>query len=747
VPLKGGDEGSQQGAGQGLAASGKQHRALGHGGRIEYIIENIARDHERALMIAEHNEVGKHLLALALDMGMDDVISIDNPEKRGVLKPGEKSYDVQHQGNSIASFKTREAAQVFISAMKKTGFGIVESKGDPFVQYVARPQLQENEVLIYLSGNTVRLTIKDPILAREYKNLGIEQLGLIYEVGRGVNTWLSKAYTAYNPEFLLRNIRRDFTAGLINITADYGGKMAALAAKNYLGVSKDLLLYTMTGKQTKLIEDYRAYGGNVGAAYLSDIERLGKDIKHNFQKATGVIELVREGEKTAAARVAFEKSIGGMMGWVEHLNAVGENAMRLAVFKAMVDSGKSKKQAAVAAKGMTLNFNKKGEIGSQMGALWLFYNPAAQDVARLMKTLFTSEHRGKAWAIVGGLAMLQFLSGIMQFGDDEDGEYRRIPANIRNRNFIISTGKDSYINWDLPYGFGWFFGIGNAMYENYLGIDKGKIGIGLAAGFMENFSPIGSPLEAHGEWNPANIAPFTPLKDALLFHGNRTAFGSPIMPESDSDKKKPDHLRMWKGTKGGVADAAATWMNDITGGTKTRPGYVDVSPETLKWVVSTVGGGTATFISDSAHLAILGGRAALTDDRENVAGLKPDVREIPIVRGVVKQESIQWYRAQFYASSKEALKAKDAFDLARKERDVDAIKDMTKEDKSLVALAGAVTNFNKAIKVLRDREVSIQTDREHSEGWKRAQIREVEEKEEELYVKFFKLHEGKTRKH
>lgn len=742
VPLKGGEEtGTQQGAGKGYSVNGKQKRALGHGERLEYIVENIARDRERALLLAEHNEVGKHLLALALDLGNDDIISIGKPEKRGVLMPGKSSFDVQYHGSSIATFTNKQDALTFIRTDGRAGYAIVESKGDPAVQYMATGQLGANEALVYVGGHAIRVQINDDILAREYKKLGVERVTMIFEIGREVNTWLSKAYTGYNPEFILRNIRRDLTTGLVNVTADYGGTVAGRAAKLYLGSLMEATYYSMTGKASPMVDLYRKHGGNVGAAYLSDIERIGQDIKHNFDRATGVIGVAKEGRYGAASRVAFEKTIGGMMGWIEHLNAGGENGMRLAVFKALIGSGKSPEEAAVAAKGMTLNFNKKGEIGSQMGAMWLFYNPAVQDAARLTKTLLKSDHKAQAWAIVGSLAMFQFLSGLLQYGDDDDGEYRRIPQQIRMKNFIIRTGPGTYLTWDVPFGFGWFFGIGNAAYEAYLGVDKQKIGIHLAAGFLDNFSPIGNPVEDNGEILPANIAPFTPFKALAQFWDNKTNFGNPIMPDNKYAPNTPDHLRMWKGTKGGAYDQATQWLNDMTGGTKTRPGAIDVSPETLKWMMNTIGGGTAIFMGDTLSLAVLGGRAALTEDRENVPGLAPEIREIPIVRGVVKKESIQWYRTQFYEAQKEALKAKEAFNLAWKEGDTEAFDKVGPREKGLQELAMAVSFFQESIKWSRDREVAIQTDKERSEGWKRNQLDIVEKEEMKLYKDFFAISE------
>jgi len=745
VPLRGGENEGFIYTGKGRSAGGKQKRAMGHGERDEYIVENIARMREHAYLEAEKNLVGKHLLALALDMNNSDVISVNKPEKRGAVMPGKKMWVVEDKGYPVASFGKKAEAQQYINALGRNNLVAVERMGDPQVQYFSRPMLADNEVAVYVSGQMVRLQLNDTILAQEYKKLGIDRVTGIMEVGRTINRWLSKAYTGYNPEFLLRNMRRDFATGLINITADYGAKTAGYAAKEYPSSFSEMLKYSMTGQSNPMIDLYRQHGGNVGAAWLSDIERVGRDIQSEFDKAAGVVNLLKDKRIGAASSVAFEKGIGHVMGWIEHLNAAGENAMRLSVFKALLDAGKSPEEAAVAAKSMTVNFNKHGEAGQFMSSLWLFYNPAVQDAARLMKSLAKSDHKGQAWALVGGLAMMAFLTALMQYGDDNGDEWKEIPDNIKNKNLIFRIpGTKKYLTWDVPYGYGWFFSLGNAAYSAMLGEDPKKIAIRTAAGFLDNFSPVGNPLDASGKVVPWELAPFEPFRNWLRFSNNRSTFGNPIMPEENQYSPKPDHMRMWRSTKGGYYDTMTQWMNDKTGGTKTRPGAIDVSPETLKWLVNTVGGGTAQFMSDSMHLMTLGARAPFTPESER-EGLAPDIREIPIVRGMVKEESIQWSRSRFHELANEAVEEAKAFRLASKERDKEGMKESDRE-KALRGLAHASESFSKAIGKLREREVTIHNDAVHSEGWKRLQLKQLEVDEQKFYDKFFNLYGNRMKK-
>jgi hypothetical protein len=272
------------------------------------------------------------------------------------------------------------------------------------------------------------------------------------------------------------------------------------------------------------------------------------------------------------------------------------------------------------------------------------------------------------------------------------------------------------------------------MYDLMRGADPKKVAINVAAGFLDNFSPVGNPLANDGSLQPQELTPFEPMRDWMRHHMNRNSFGAPILPENDSDKKKPDHLREWRSSKGSAYEAAANWMNAASGGTKTRAGNVDISPETLKFIVSTLGGGTARFAFDMLHLGNLGVHA-VTD--EGAEGLTPDIREIPIVRGVAAEENIQWSRQAFNAKAREATDALDAFKLAIKQHDKAAVSETTGRDKALMGLAGAVKSFRGAVTALRDRQDAINADETHSLGWKRMQLRDLEAREAELYERFF----------
>ena len=49
-------------------------------------------------------------------------------------------------------------------------------------------------------------------------------------------------------------------------------------------------------------------------------------------------------------------------------------------------------QAAALAKELTVNFNRKGQVAAQAGAMYAFFNAAVQGTARIAQTLVTLEN-------------------------------------------------------------------------------------------------------------------------------------------------------------------------------------------------------------------------------------------------------------------------------------------------------------------------------------------------------------------
>ena len=127
-------------------------------------------------------------------------------------------------------------------------------------------------------------------------------------------------------------------------------------------------------------------------------------------------------------------------------------APRVASCKAAVDSGVSKDKAAVLAKNLTVNFNKKGELGGLIDSLYLFTNAGIQGSTILIKNVAKSPKvRALASSIVVGAYLMNMLNRSIN-----DDEYEKIPDGIKERNLIVMKPNGNYIKVPLPWGYNIF---------------------------------------------------------------------------------------------------------------------------------------------------------------------------------------------------------------------------------------------------------------------------------------------------
>lgn len=759
VPLKGGDEDEaamRSGVGKGLSVNGKTKRALGHTAREEAIIENILRDHERAIMLAEKNRVGQAMMLWLAEMNDPRIGTIDQPVKRATLvnKP---QYEVRLGNAAINTFDTEAEARAWISrqvaakAPQAKQMKVAKAIADQTVQYMARPMLEDHEAQAYVRGHAVRMQLNDPLLAQSYKRLNTEQMGKLLAASRQINNYLSRAYTGYNPAFILRNLIRDFGSGAIKITGNYGAGTTAKAIARYPKALSSLLRYSYSGKSTPAIDAYRANGGSTGAAYLSDLERIGTDLQHDYERYQGAIALMRQGRRGAAARVAAGKLIGGLTGVIEHVNAATENAMRLAVFEQIREETGSIEEAASAAKNSTVNFNRKGEMGGVLGALYLFFNPNVQDTASVVETLARGKNRNQARALVAAMAGIGYALVALQFGgsDDDYERWKKIPDSVRDKNLLIRTGPDKYVTIPVPFGFGFFHTLGNTLFAAQKGEDVNQLSVGMASNFLDHFSPLGNPLQNAKSWNKIDprswlhLIPGAPGtgelgRDAVSTLINQSTLGGDIVPDSKFDEERPDFLRMYRATKGTVYDKTARGLSDLTGGTATSPGAIDVSPETLKFWTSAITGGTGTFLSDMLHLTMLQA-AKIGTPADQVGNLSPEQNEIPIWRDYVREERVQDARRAYWDAVSEAKAAMLDFKRAVKAGDDEGAARVQDKDGELLPLVSLSNSMSKMVKYQRDRVDEINADQTTSLAFKRGAVRQLEKEEAAIYDEF--LHE------
>ena len=725
IPVKGAEQGNS-GTGKGMSVKVKNKRRLGHGRRDEAVIENILQDHERAIMEVEKNRVGKHVVMMAAEIGIPELMTIGQPAKRQMLR-NTTAYEVQVKGRTKAVFDTKEGANLFRQSLpltdKKIALSdvVINPTADQRVVMSASPMLADNEINVYIDGHAIRVQINDELMARAYKKLGIEGYGEIVSAGRMLNSYLSKVYTGYNPEFIMTNMVRDFTTGVINLTGEQGLKMAAKAISNYPKSFATLLRYAATnGKQsTDWIDAYRRNGGNTGAAYLSDMERLGNEVASEYAAYQGVIANLKQGDMANAARAAGRKAYNATLKWIYNLNQAGENAMRLSAFKAMIDSGMNVNDASKAAKNITVNFNRKGELGVEANAAYLFFNASVQGTAATLHALVKGKNKYQAWALASGLTTLGYLAAASLGGGGED-DYDKIDDYTKERNAVIKYG-DGYLKLPIPYGYGFFWNIGRSMADAQRKDELHTMPWHIAASAIEELTPFGSiVVGSDGEFKSDQVlggALPTVAQIPYQISNNKQLFsGGELMPDSPFDQSQPDREKMWRGTKGTMYDQVSGWLAGAG---------MDVSPETLKFMTRTATGGAGALVDSSVSAAML-----------KADGAELDSAEMPFIRKAYKEISIKDTRSAFYKAREEAKLAAEEFNRARRKNDLVAMQTVINDKKEMLALDAYADKLSEVIRYARDQQDAVRLNKDIPIAEKRLRLKELEMNESKFYDKY-----------
>jgi hypothetical protein len=124
---------------------------------------------------------------------------------------------------------------------------------------------------------------------------------------------------------------------------------------------------------------------------------------------TGFIERFNSIEERARAleREINQSGPRNWMGVKQTLNLVSdyntaiENASRLAVFAMAREKGLSTIRAANLAKGITVNFNRRGASTGALASAYMFFNAGAQSTARMIETLKSPAGKRVAALLVG----------------------------------------------------------------------------------------------------------------------------------------------------------------------------------------------------------------------------------------------------------------------------------------------------------------------------------------------------------
>ena len=481
-----------------------------------------------------------------------------------------------------------------------------------------------------VDGKDVYVELNDVRLANALKGndgTGASSLASVTRAMGKLNRYLSTINTSYNPEFIITNIIRDIQTAGVNVQQFDAEGMVKSMTKDYTkafsGIKRAIRDGDKDSKWAKIYAEFVRDGGknsanpmNSVADQIANIENVLGDIaedgtrgKFNKMKNSFV------GEKT--------KSI---FKFLDDYNTVAENAIRVTVYQGLKDKGFTNERAAQAARNVTVNFAKGGELKSFMNSYYLFYNASIQGSFALFNGLLRSPKVRKIWGGLIGYGLMQdFINSVISEEDeDEVLVYDKIPDYILEHNLVIATGgltDRGYIAIPMPYGLNAAVNTGRALGRTLRGEYSASEGANsMIMTAVDALNPLG------GTENMANFAAPTVADPFIDIMRNENFAGVPIFKSQYPGDQSPDSQRYFNSVS-----PSSKWIaenvNSLTGGTNEMSGFLDWNPEIMDYWFDYVTGGIGRFVQrTSVDVPLKVYNDGLTEDL---------VSEIPFIRKLI----------------------------------------------------------------------------------------------------------------
>lgn len=556
-------------------------------------------------------------------------------------------------------------------------------------------------------GARVRVAIFDKDLARGLKDENLLIAGPVVRQMGVFTQMMAKASTTLSLPFILGNPIRDVQTALLNLGSvieEHKQEFAADIKKIRPQLAKDLVpAFKALWREGKglaprnqeeagwynAIKLYKDSGAETSMYGLANFE----DTYTRLRKMARQPHAARDLVITAGT-------------YLHTLSDILENMTRLSVFKNMysvyLKHGMSPEvaqdRAGNVALNLTVNFTKKGAWAPVMNALYMFSSASIAGNIRMMQNIVrptsTREQNIKRVAkylggfMAGHMALAALCRAVM--GDDDDGvnKYDKIPDYVKSQNLILPSpfSDGGYIKIPMALGYHIFWATSDAFDQVINGRKRPvEAAVGTVKTFFDAFSFVGGADEG---WTALVPTIFRPVFQIAT---NRNFAGQPIVPEGAKDK--PDSQKFW-GTADPVLRAFAEALNSAFGGSKTKSGYVDVSPETIEHLLLSYTGGVGRVVWDSYKAVDM----ALTPGKEF------EYTKSPVVKRFIGQVGASDTQQLYSKVKKEIMASAGEYKLAYKEgvrgKELAEIRENSmaalKAEQGLSRIESALTKIRKA---------------------------------------------------
>ncbi len=496
----------------------------------------------------------------------------------------------------------------------------------------------ESVVNVFDDGIKTSMSFQDPKVAAAMKGQNKIVLSPVMKAMLWYNRTVGSMYTRWNPDFVIPNLFRDRSEAIVNASAkmDLGNALKVAnpvsdirtIRRNVFNKSGKVSTDPELAKQDALYKQFLEDGGSTGNLGTSTI-RTAEDALERLQKNLD--------NPTSSKGKDFLK-------WLDNVNNVVEDSTRFNVYRNGLDSGMTRKQAALAARDSSFDPLLKGSKGDALRATYLFANPAIQGGRNFLRSMSNPKVAG---AVLG--TMMTTTLALDLYNQSIDPEWKeKLAAKDgstwkTDKSLTVVYGKNedgSLKTLSIPIGYSMAPFKMTADYLQQKTIQQGLMGkapsspeteknvpekvVELTGKFINSYNPMGGSL-----W-PTPLRPWTELTQ------NKDGLGKDIRPPwletkniSETEKTYPWTME----TRGGeMAISFAEQLQNM--------GY-EVSPENLKYLYQTWVGGpgnTVARLFDITSKVVNGEANRITK------------QDIPVFRRFFGESSKETFEARNYSA-------------------------------------------------------------------------------------------------
>lgn len=490
---------------------------------------------------------------------------------------------------------------------------------------------RQNVLEFFENGKKKYLHIDDPLLAAGVKadnRYSLGGSGLVNTLRLAMNMY-GGLVTRYNVNFGLPNNIRDLQEAAVWLAGRGEHVVAQKLFKNTgRGTMKadtghravlDFLLGKNT-EGTKLYKQLREDGGTSGGMMMmsrDEVEEVSRALRSRSQ--SGV-----------------KKALNKVVKMVEGYNRVLEDSTRLNVYKAALDAGKSRADAAFLAKKATIDFDQMGTYGPVMNGIYLFSKVAAVGSIKAVRAMNPATKQGAKNLAMTTAAMGTAMATVYEMNDTVYPDWRDLVTEDDLESSLplvipSADGKPYVVKVPVAYALRPLKAIIDG---SYLAIEQKGEGASIAK-FSERVlsATLGSYNPLGGATLVQSLTP-TVLDVPVDIFSNTSWSGRTIYPDYNRDL--PMHLNYYPSQNdtafGRSTVYASRRLYDTTG--------FELSPEALEYMFSQYTGGPGRTIQNVVD-SISG---AATDGA-------PGLQNIPILNAFLSKRDPDEYLSgsQIYA--------------------------------------------------------------------------------------------------